>query len=269
MTATVGTTGLCSVSIVSHGHGKMVATLLDDLERCSTLPLEVIVTINVPEDESWLSSRRPFRMTIIRNGRRLGFAANHNNAFVRGRGEVFAVVNPDIRLIGDPFPELAGSARSAGVAVCGPKVLSPDGRIADSARKFPAIGTLLRRRFSAQHGPDYAYGREPVEVDWVAGMFMLSTRECFAALGGFDSGYELYFEDVDLCRRAHRTGQKVLVVPAAEVIHDARRASHRNARHAYWHLCSAHRYFSREAREHRALRTQPMLDCGGGPAARC
>jgi GT2 family glycosyltransferase len=84
-----------------------------------------------------------------------------------------------------------------------------------------------------------------VEVDWIAGMFMLFRSDTYRALGGFDETYFLYYEDVDLCHRLRKTGKSVIYNPAAEIVHDARRASRKDPRLAYRHLCSALRYFSR------------------------
>jgi GT2 family glycosyltransferase len=61
-------------------------------------------------------------------------------------------------------------------------------------------------------------------VDWVAGMFLLIRTEAFRALGGFDEGFHLYYEDVDFCARAWKAGWKVQVHPEVSVIHDAQRA---------------------------------------------
>jgi hypothetical protein len=83
----------------------------------------------------------------------------------------------------------------------------------------------------------------PFYPEWVAGMFMLFRREAFARLGGFDEGFFLYYEDVDICVRAWRQSLPVLVCPGVAVVHDARRDSHRSLRHLRWHLASIGRYF--------------------------
>ena len=74
-------------------------------------------------------------------------------------------------------------------------------------------------------------------------MCMLFRSETFRALGGFDERYFLYYEDVDLCRRAARRGLAVVYDPGVELIHDARRASRRNPRLALHHARSIARYF--------------------------
>jgi GT2 family glycosyltransferase len=73
-------------------------------------------------------------------------------------------------------------------------------------------------------------------------MFVMFRREAFDAVRGFDERYFMYFEDADICRRLWSRGLKVLYVPAATVVHDARRRSHRDPQHLRWHLRSALRF---------------------------
>ena len=91
------------------------------------------------------------------------------------------------------------------------------------------------------------YALQPGDPDfmpeWVAGMFMLFRAERYAALSGFDEGFRLYYEDVDLCVRAWRAGFGVLTTPSVQVIHRAQRASRRKLQYLAWHLASMARYF--------------------------
>lgn len=128
------------------------------------------------------------------------------------------------------------------VAVVGPMVRSPAGSLEDSARRFPTVVSLVSKLFMPPSGPDYAIDQGPVEVDWLAGMFMLFRSEAFRSLGGFDEAYFLYYEDVDICHRLRSIGKAVVFEPRAEVIHDARRESHLNPRLAIYHLASAARF---------------------------
>ena len=57
------------------------------------------------------------------------------------------------------------------------------------------------------------------EPDWVSGSCFLARREALEAVGGFDEGFFLYEEDVDLCLRVRRAGWRVVYTPAAEVRH--------------------------------------------------
>jgi N-acetylglucosaminyl-diphospho-decaprenol L-rhamnosyltransferase len=171
-----------------------------------------------------------------------GFGANHNAAFTRCRTPYFCVVNPDIRLPADPFPGLLQALEQPAAGVAGPLVRSPSGEAEDSARRFPTPAFLLAKLAGARGGPEYPHDRGPIGVDWVAGMFMLFSSDAFRVIGGFDERYFLYYEDADICRRLLKAGRRAVYQPAAEVTHDARRASRRDLAHLRWHLRSMLRF---------------------------
>jgi N-acetylglucosaminyl-diphospho-decaprenol L-rhamnosyltransferase len=231
-----------TVSVISHGQGELVAALLEDLASCTSVA-EVILTQNIPEGEiACPESLRP-RVRLIRNDQPLGFAANHNQAFRQCRTPLFAVLNPDIRLERDPFPPLTEALAANGVGLAAPAVRAPHGTLEDSARYFPTPFRLLAKLLKLGDGRRVVVGQGPVAVDWTAGMFMLFRADVFRDLGGFDEGFFLYYEDVDICVRLWRVGQRVMLHPGASVIHAAQRASRRRPRYMAWHLSSMARYF--------------------------
>ncbi len=56
---------------------------------------------------------------------------------------------------------------------------------------------------------------EPVQADWMLGGFLLLRRAMLDELGGFDEGFRLYGEDIDLAYRAMRAGWERWYVPEA------------------------------------------------------
>ena len=232
---------LLSLSIVSHQHGSLVHELLRDIDR-SGEDVEVLLTINVPEPLPFELSAFGFPIKVTVNAAARGFAANHNAAFRQAGGAYFCVLNPDIRFDADPFIALRRALDDETIGVAAPVVLSPGGSMEDSARKYPTLWSVAKKAFMRSPTLDYSIGTEPFSPDWVAGMFMLFRREVFARAGGFDERYFLYYEDVDLCRRLSGLGYRVQLVPAARVVHEARRHSHRNLRHLMWHVTSLLRY---------------------------
>jgi len=231
---------MVTASIVSHGHGAMVYRLVSQLLECPEIS-QIIVTYNIPED---VLLPEDVRIDIIRNNSPLGLAANQNQAFCLSSGDYFCVLNPDIVLHGNPFGRLINVMKEYGVNISAPCVTSPQGKIADSVRRFPTSLGLLGKVLHLSTGQiHYDVTAEPFYPDWVAGMFMIFHRELYARLGGFDERFFLYYEDVDICVRAWNLGMKILVCPAVSVEHDAQRKSHRDLRYLRWHLASMVRYF--------------------------
>ena len=233
-----------SISIVSHLQAPLLKKLLDDLNRCcKTYPLELLLTLNLPEELNFNTNDFRFPVTVIVNLAPRGFGENHNLAFKRSSGQLFCVMNPDIRLDEEVFADLQACLQDPAVGVAAPVVVSAGGSMEDSARKFPTPLRILCKAFGGCWNSDYVVKGETVFPDWVAGMFMLFRREVFEKLGGFDERYFLYYEDVNLCARLCLQGYKVALCPAAKVVHHAHRSSHRNLKYLFWHLTSMLRYF--------------------------
>lgn len=233
---------LVSVSVVSHRQGELVGALLGDLAARVRTPIEVLLTVNVPEPLPFDPARSGVPLRILSNTRQKGFGANHNAAFKESRGRHFCVLNPDIRLERDPFPALIDCLSDPRTGVVAPVIRNPAGQIEDHVRSFPTPWTIAHKALFGG-GLDHAIGTE--YPDWVGGMFMLFPREVFEEVGGFDEGYFLYYEDVDLCARLAAGGRRVRVCHAAGAIHAARRESRRSLRYMRWHLSSMLRFFLR------------------------
>jgi len=238
-----------TVSVVSHGQGELVNALLLDLARHCHEQVEVILTLNLPENPRFDIEKFGYPVRLIQNPVPKGFGANHNAAFRLAQTQHFCILNPDIRLYDNPFPALLNALCDPENGVVAPLIRNPSGGTEDSARKFPTPLSILRKVVANTRAPDYAIRQHPLRVDWVAGMFLVLKADTFRTVSGFDEGYFLYYEDVDLCWRLRLQGQGALLVPAATAVHDARRQSHRNLRYLMWHVASMWRFFEKRARE--------------------
>ena len=158
-----------------------------------------------------------------------GFGANHNRALLGATESLVCLLNPDVRLDGtDPFAALAQAALGAGVGAAYPEQVDAQGHCQDSERELPTPWALWRRRVC---------GATEHRVDWVNAACLVLPTPVWQQLGGFDEGYFLYCEDVDLCLRLRLAGL-VLVRAPARVVHAGQRDSHRHWRHLQWHLRS-------------------------------
>jgi len=225
-----------TISIVSHGHGVMVRHLLKDL--ASQAGIEnwlVVMTLNIPEP--FEDDVPGLRMHVIRNSDPKGFGANHNAAAAYAEGPLFAIVNPDIRMVAnDTLDQIAGLDWSGRPVLRAPVVVAPDGAHEDSVRRNLSVPNLIVRARSRRTG----WEGDPDSGDffWLAGMFLIVPLARFRALDGFDEQFRLYCEDFDLCARWRIAGGGVELVRGIRVVHDARRDSHRSFRHLRWHLAS-------------------------------
>lgn len=243
---------MITLSIVSHHQAALVANLMDDLARIASPLIDaIILTRNVAEDFLPFPAALAQKVLVVENPAPKGFGANHNAAFSRCRSPVFAILNPDIRLRCDPFPQLAaalGQPKAVESACPGhqapslvaPMIESPEGAREDSARTLVTPVELIKR---------HLFGRRnrAMRPDWIAGMFHFVSSAAFRAIGGFDERYFMYCEDFDLCARLRLRGWRFEVVESAVVVHDAQRASHRSLRHLAWHVSSLLKMWSSAA----------------------
>lgn len=234
-----------SISIVVHNQASIAKFLLDDIETLGNqLSAEVLFTVNTAESLSFDPLDYRFPLKVIQNEAPKGFGANHNFAFTQSRGRYYCVLNPDIRLIGNPFPPLIECIKEHCDGVAGPRVFNPAGQIENNARRYPTPFTILKKAVAGSTGLDYPQSDTIIEPEWVGGMFMLFSRNCFESIKGFDERYFLYYEDVDICARLKMAKFPVLLCPKAQAIHDGRGDSHHDLKFMQWHLQSMARFFT-------------------------
>lgn len=226
-----------TLSIVSHGHGSLVESLVRELDAIPTLTnVHLIVTLNVA-GEPFVFEQQPLkrlRLEVIRNADPLGFGANHNQAFERCATPWFAVLNPDLSLPADVFTSLINAASEAHATLIAPCIVNSHGDIEDSVRWNLTPWSLLKRHIGTRGESSSRDHR----FRWFAGMFYIVDSTAYRAAGGFDSRYFLYCEDYDLCARMHLADGKLLYAPDVQVLHDARRSSWKSSRYLVMHMRS-------------------------------
>jgi len=171
-----------------------------------------------------------------------GFGAGVNRAAALTRGDLLLVLNPDTIVDCDVIPRLSAWMDShARTGIVAPLIATADGAIEASARAFPGWSTVLggRSTWLSRAWPSNPLSRrnlltgsevrEPIDVDWVSGACMLIRRDAFDAVGGFDEGFFLYWEDADLCRRLGIAGWRVTYYPGCRVTHRGGRSSRHRA----------------------------------------
>ena len=232
-----------SAIVVSHGHA---AELAESLPALAPQVDEIVVVANV----SGSAPAEPFEgVRVLENDRPQSYAANLNAGIAITSGELVLAANPDAV----PSPGAVETLRTfmeehPRCGVAGPQLLDPDGTWQPSRRRFPTVGgTLVRRTPLRRLRPPlerqrahYYLGERPaeaVETDWMLGGFLLLRRRMLEEIGGYDAGFRMYGEDIDLCYRAAKAGWERWYVPAAIVRHrwDAYTDKRFLTRRTVWH----------------------------------
>jgi len=189
---------------------------------------EVIVVDNGSTDDSVAMARDRFpQVRLVENAANEGFARANNRGVGLARTDLVLLLNTDAFLAPGALRaliELAASKPNA--ALVGAQLRHADGSFQASYTAFPTLaqeflilsglGRALWRPWYPSQDPDEG---APRTVDYVEGACMLVRRSAYLAVGGFDEGYFMYAEDVDLCHTLHDAGWEVWYQPAAVVTH--------------------------------------------------
>jgi hypothetical protein len=228
--------GLTSVVVVAADSGPLLRACVAGV-LASTAPVEVILVDNASSDGEVervaAAHAADARLRVLRNGANLGFGPACNRGAALAHGDALLFLNPDCALAADTLVHLrAALASDPALGLLGVTVCDPDGRPArGNRRREPSLRRVLMSmsglaRFEArwpvlagvEMPPAPASGAlETVEA--VSGACMLLPRAAFVRVGGFDEGYFLHAEDLDLCRRLRDAGLRVAIAPTLRVTH--------------------------------------------------
>jgi N-acetylglucosaminyl-diphospho-decaprenol L-rhamnosyltransferase len=245
------------VVAVTYSPGAALDGFIDSLGAATTLPIELVLADNGSIDGApERAASRYEHVRLLRTGGNVGYGAAVNAALA-DLAEGYAVVaNPDVLFHPGAIDELREAARRwPRAATLGPAIRTPGGELYPSARDLPRLSTGAGHALFGWMWPSnpwtarYRREREtPRErpAGWLSGSCLLIDVGAFWSVGGFDPGYFMYFEDVDLAERLTRAGWLHVYVPTAVVEHEGghatRREPHRMERA---HHVSAFRYLSR------------------------
>ena len=177
-------------------------------------------------------AERDRRVVLIQGQGNVGFARGANLGARRASGEVLVFLNPDAFLQPGCLDELVRAIDDKPVpCIVGGRVLNADRTEQRGARRgditpmsaLMSLSQLARRvpawRRYEVHWESEAPPEDVAAVPTISGACFCMRREDFDAVAGFDGGYFLHVEDVDLCWRVCQAGGVVLFQPKAEVVH--------------------------------------------------
>ena len=201
-----------------------------------------------------------------------GLVAGRNDALKVATGESVLMLDADTIVRPGSVETLLEALHSdPGVGLVAPRLVSADGALQLSCRRYPPFWIPLMRR-----GPYRRFVSDDPEVHrrhlmkdfdhatrrpvvWVAGAAQMWRRELAARLGPYDRWVSSYGgEDLDWCLRVWAAGLQVLYVPDAEIVHIEQNVTRTNrfGRKAFralrdWYYLQA---------KHRSLRQDPRLE---------
>lgn len=180
---------------------------------------EFIVVDNASDKN--LSSELP-GVIYLRQEINGGFGRGCNRGAEKSAAPALFFVNPDCVFVEDCVTPLLSALNRC--AVCGPRVIYPDGALQLSFGPFLSIRNeaIQKRRIRNERSEKvqkWLLGMPESEVDYVSGCAMMLRSEVFRKVGGFDESFFLYQEDVDLCKRIRSLGESVLYSPVSQIVH--------------------------------------------------
>jgi len=240
-----------SILIVAADSG---ASLRECVARAlaSNVPVEVILVDNASRDGVPQALARAHehdeRVRVICNHANIGFGPAVNVAARQANGDTLLVLNPDCLLEKDTVARMLDVLHAhAGAGVVGAVVCDADGAPDPASRRRDP---LLRRSLNAMTGrakrePEGTryegvdvpgpIPQEAIGVENVSGALMLLPRSVFDRLHGFDEGYFLHCEDLDLCRRVRDAGYTVWLAGGVRVHHGKGGSSRHRPVFVSWH----------------------------------
>jgi N-acetylglucosaminyl-diphospho-decaprenol L-rhamnosyltransferase len=251
-----------SAVVISHGHA---AELERSLPALAPQVDELVVIANVAGS---VPRTLPDSVRVHTNELAQSFAANANLGAELTGHELVLIANPDAI----PSPGAVAALRDFMAAhprsgVAGPRMLYGDGSWQPSRRSFPTVGaTVVRRtplrllfpplRWQRRHyllddRPD-----EPAPADTMLGAFLMLRRSMLDQIGGWDPGFRMYCEDIDLNYRAAKAGWERWYVPSAVVRHEYAAVIDKRffTRHTVWHARAMLRFLRKHPERLLALR---------------
>ena len=244
---------LIYMSVVSHGDElEIINGLKPHLLQCETV--KIIIRDNV-NSSSLKEYCKLHDIIYVANNVFCGFGENNNLNFsylvtkeLIGADDFFIVTNPDVIINRIEILNLATACVDAGFKIATLNLFKDDSfKVLESnVRKFPHIwdfvaSFLLKSSQTIHHREGVS---EPMRVDWASGSFLLFNAKLFEKLGGFDPGYYMYCEDVDICWRAKQLfSVDTYFVPSAKAIHAGKWDSRKfRSKLTYYHIFSALRF---------------------------
>ena len=219
-----------SVVIVNYNTREHLRACLDSLRRVGSP--EVLVVDNASSDGSpeMVRSSYPW-VTLLANETNPGYGNGANLGIASCSSDYVLLLNSDTLLEAGTIDALRTYLdRYPSVAVVGPRLNNADGTLQPSCYAFPtplhiflqesSLGRVIRFVPVLRERSFQTWSHAAVrEVPWLLGAALAMRRAAFEEVGGFDTSFFMYYEEVDLCFRLHQAGWQVHFAPVTRITH--------------------------------------------------
>lgn len=221
--------------------------LVDALSLSENIAAEIIVVDNASTDGSvamlkTVESQKVHKVKsrlqskVIQNNENLGFSKANNEGLAVAEGQYILFLNSDAFIRNVNFDDLIYYLnKNPDVGALTVKIKLPDGQIdMASHRGFPTIWRALTYFSKLENSlgklPAFAslfggyhllqYDLNTIhEVDAISGAFFLTRKDLLTKVGGFDTSFFMYGDDLDLCYQIKNLGYKIIYYPLFTVLH--------------------------------------------------
>jgi len=218
-----------SAVVVNYNAKEYLLACIESLSN-EGLAMVVVADSGSTDGSAQAVSERYPTVKWVPTGANLGYGTAANIGAALVDGAYILVSNADVVVEEGTVATLRRFLEThPQVAVVGPRIVDARGELYPSARHFPDMLEALGHGIVGQFWAGNPFSRryrmtdwdhsERREVDWVSGACFLARREAWEEVGGFDSSFFMYMEDVDLCMRLRAKGWSIAYEPAAEVVH--------------------------------------------------
>lgn len=193
---------------------------------------EVYVVDNASNDGSPALVRERFGdVRLIENDRNVGFAAANNEVIERARGSIVMLLNPDTVVIPGALERIVRYFNDhARLGALGAHLVNQDGSTQASVRDFPTFRSAfyqytILRVLPALRGAYRRYKMRDFDYETTSpvpqpmGAALAIRKTVLDDVGPMDTGFFMYYEEADLCRRILARGWEIHYLADARITH--------------------------------------------------
>lgn len=210
-----------SIVIPVHGHLELTKQCIQAVRATTDArTTEIVVVDDASPDEtaSWLRAQTSTgELTAVILSSNRGFAYACNAGARAAMGEELIFLNNDTLPKHGWLDALVSPLSDATIGLTGARLLYPEGDIQHAGIRLHPNGLPDHEfRHADADDPRVTVSRDRA---FVTGACIALSRELFDRMGGFDEGFRMYVEDLDLCLKVWNEGLRVRYVAECVVVH--------------------------------------------------